>query len=793
MSLDEASVESKHEQDRKWDSPHSWHRSNSDRQPSLTPRPLSPASSRGLDGFEMSHQPKDENQNSREKRSSMGSRDNTPLSSHESTRAPSRTSLQIIENTYVHEDPNLRRPSRSSSPAPSASKKRSASPTIPLVPIKQKTSSTPLNGNQYASPSPLMGVINTPSRFIPTPSRNNPFHDSSTKLTSTLRSEQKSQSIPSQHQAESSMDQKGRRQTAETDDLRDTDFSSRGGTPDLSDDESQKPKRVSWSSAKQTPSRFSIPSSVPLTIGQSISPRPSPDPTASSSTPPRRPSSGNSRHDFQTPSPPQTLPDLPRPPSSDESDSGSLQNHATTLRAEKAPKDSTWLRTPRPPGAWAQTPRPSRNPASDSESDNPSSKSVGKGKSNKSGDSGTSYPQTPMNRNDRPASSVLDTVGKTPRPPGGWLSTPAPIHSVIAETQIATGGISEQKIGLLTPTTSLSKGASFDPKTPGVPGGWLATPAVRKSILKVRFDPHNQIDKPSTQQNGFDTTTPSHTLARPSYQGEDPRLPPSPSSPRKSRGPNIRVVDAFGREQDSIEYQNSERNRSMLRVVDALGREVEQTEQSPAEDVTEIKYSSRGELLKHIRRGLDDLAEDFDDQIKDDAETDADRARIEELNNASKQARKARERLRSQNAQSDSSVNFAIEQRISKSLGTASWRSSRRFWITMVLVNLIFLVFIFRISEHWANQRYLNSYYDPFNPELYLYVSKSDHSLYLLDDDLSRTSWASYARTLFSGGRKTWYDWMRATREIQSYLWNIWTNDSTESPTPRNGSTWLPS
>ena len=170
---------------------------------------------------------------------------------------------------------------------------------------------------------------------------------------------------------------------------------------------------------------------------------------------------------------------------------------------------------------------------------------------------------------------------KTPVAPGGWEYT---AQSMSVDSPL---DIPERNGGLLTPVASFSKGSKLELKTPAAPGAWLATPAVKKSILKVRFEP---------------------TF-------------PSPRKQKSLKSPKIRVLDAFGREQEP-DLSNQDRinsSPSAIRVVDAMGHEID--EESHVED-TEAAATpshstvSRGELLPRIRNGLDDLVVSIDDLDK---------------------------------------------------------------------------------------------------------------------------------------------------------------------------------
>ncbi|KDR75369.1 hypothetical protein GALMADRAFT_552311 [Galerina marginata CBS 339.88] len=606
-------------------------------------------------------------------------------------------------------------------------------------------------------------------------------------------------------------------------DLKETDFSSQGETPklspifpgDLSDDEDHEHDPTSRPLTRQYTPPFLIPPSTPrILVETHTSPRSaSPDiampenqslvstPATSSisvqdhtpprdaftdvplspSTPPRRSTPRSSRKEFKTPSPPKGLPDLPSPSYSE--DSGSNRGWTKTATAQSQPsalRDSHWMPTPRPPGGWLATPKPPREVPLDDGSTIPTDDSKG--------GNGQVYPSTPTNRVDNPNGANLDIIGKTPKPPGGWVSTPAPpLSSRLPEEEI-----SEQSAGLLTPMPSLSRGSSFDPKTPGLPGGWLATPAVRKSILKVRFNSEATMAQNSqAYDHKLDAETddvPTQTVGTPSHSDPSSPLPPSPRSPRRSKAPNIRIVDAFGKEHESIELESEQRGKSMLRVVDAMGREVPSDptsimEESTVEDQI-IKNSSRGELLSRIRKGLDDLAEEFDGVEKNDQDL-LDVTRIEELNRISNQARRNREQLHGQHLISRGKGLFSIQYPY---LNSKLPRNNLRFYVTVILVQLFFFLLLYRIAINRARELFLNTYYDPFNPEVHLYVFNSDSSLYLRDSKISGVSWYSLLQRFFrAAGEKTWYNWLHLIGDMPSYFWNIWNDDAI----PQNMA-WLP-
>lgn len=275
------------------------------------------------------------------------------------------------------------------------------------------------------------------------------------------------------------------------------------------------------------------------------------------STPPKRPSFHSSRLEFQTPSPPHGLPDLPGPPSSDE-ETETERPAATPIRFNGGP-DMTSTKTPRPPGAWASTPAP---------------------------------------------------VARA-------RSLPPPEHD---------DSDSQYENGLATPVSSLSRASSFPAQTPKPPGGWVATPTPRKSILKVRFNPQpSELELSATENfsstNGHPEESSHITatgLATPveeeeSFRVHTPELPTAPVSPLRSprRSPTIRVVDEYGRPDKSKPVKSPKNwNKVPVRIVDAMGREVE-----PVEPTVKLEPSTlnHNEALRVVREGVSDLVQGLDE------------------------------------------------------------------------------------------------------------------------------------------------------------------------------------
>ena len=97
---------------------------------------------------------------------------------------------------------------------------------------------------------------------------------------------------------------------------------------------------------------------------------------------------------------------------------------------------------------------------------------------------------------------------------------------------------------------------------------------------------------------------------------------------------------------------------------------------------------------------------------------------------------------------------------------------------------IIIIIINYSISINWAQELWLNRYYDPFNPELqaYLYISKSDMSIHDLrseSEGASRTAvWSSLAGRIWDG-------WIYFIGNMQFLFWP-------ESAVLRYDNAWTP-
>lgn len=302
------------------------------------------------------------------------------------------------------------------------------------------------------------------------------------------------------------------------------------------------------------------------------------------------------KSEFKTPSPPKELSELPTPSSSDNSRRSSPVQ-MPRMPDFGTPHQNRWMQTPKPPGGWLATPKPQVKTEESVGDDSATPSLNGYDKENQ-------HPRTPVD------DTIQQFSAKTPKPPGGWALTPGPVSSKLVESNLQEGQ-------LLTPVNSLSKGSTLNLKTPGVPGGWGVTPA-KKGLLKVRFDPETpEIKDALTSYAHSELHEDSDVVQADSTQNG---LPPSPHSPRRVKA-NIRILDAFGREESSrtSPKKDSNASRNGIRVVDAKGREVKQESVSD-QAKTEVEEGGvppcRDELLSRLKQGLGNLVNDIDDLDK---------------------------------------------------------------------------------------------------------------------------------------------------------------------------------
>jgi serine/arginine repetitive matrix protein 2 len=352
-------------------------------------------------------------------------------------------------------------------------------------------------------------------------------------------------------------------------------------------------------------------------------------PSLELSTPPRRPSFSASKIEFQTPSPPKGLPELPGPPSED--DTGNVDALFASCKNDGL-LNLTTAKTPRPPGGWAATPAPVPAP----------------------------------------------TRSQTPQP-----TSSSTRHSRTRSNSLPQPSSTEIQSSVATPTPALFHAGTLPARTPAPPGGWFSTPGSlrRKSLMKVRFETapsdssavsdadatakDNRRVEISLPEANWDITAPSgqgasESMSEPSFNNVESSSPApalsasasggdsqredafpvdsvngttvgSPSRRKLRRTPSVRLVDEYGRAQEDLppstpsrkdvrEHSASMRmpgggplktpRNTSVRIVDAMGHELEEpSEQNDSEDtVTEVRYT-RQEALERMKRAVADLRE----------------------------------------------------------------------------------------------------------------------------------------------------------------------------------------
>ncbi|KAF5351784.1 hypothetical protein D9756_007424 [Leucocoprinus leucothites] len=506
------------------------------------------------------------------------------------------------------------------------------------------------------------------------------------------------------------------------------------------------------------------------------------------STPPRsRQSSFNSsKQEFQTPSPPKGgLPDLPEPPSGNETEDEALpQFNITPVHIDTTPVngaigrgDVTTFKTPKPPGAWFATPGPSTILP-------PGREDLTQGYVDSSDDGLL-----------KAKSHSQSIFPQTPAAPGGWASTPAAVRQ---RTHSDPQSLRNNS-GLMTPAVSLGRANTLPPKTPAPPGGWINTPGVtassRKSVLKVRFDP--DVTSPANGSSDISSgslvypTNGSSALGRERSTTPEPIAPSTPPSrsPRKhKRSPSVRMVDAYGNEQKQDAHKretssptpSTPRSRSGIRIVDALGQEVteeieEHTKALHEEDTREDTPMTRMEALQRVRQGIQELADgieslDWPSRSRDDA------ARIRELDETSRALKQSREQIAHDMHKVEKRLRRQVWQRvrISSFLGRNGW-----FLLFVALIQIALIFIMYRASVLRARKLFLTNYYDPFNPDLFLYTTNPDTQY-----ATPTISWSLVTQSVRSGDLRAFTGAFRDNLSIllkrwHQQIWDVWGDDPT--------------
>lgn len=313
------------------------------------------------------------------------------------------------------------------------------------------------------------------------------------------------------------------------------------------------------------------------------------------------------------------------------------------------------------------------------------------------------------------------------------------------------------------------------------------------------------------------------TLPKEDAQREQPSTPPSAPIRAPRRSPAVRIVDAFGRETtqdeettETPEHEHDEpkpnkkrpeglaqpstpRSRSLVKIVDAMGREVEEVSQEGTSEA-DIPIS-HNEALARVKQTIAHMAEDLSEADRSYEALAVDEGRLGALENASKAARNARNKISKslhivKNAESDLKSKYKpLRESMKKSQFLPTTIVERRLpWNASLLwrfaiIQLVLFLIMYRLSNIRAKRLFLTTYYDPFYADLYLHAPKHytfDHSIpshpswsiSSIQDAMSRSGWTGVISEL----------WVNVTSIFSHSPFEIWgTNARGQAP-----SSWPP-
>ncbi|KAG2150417.1 hypothetical protein DEU56DRAFT_779824 [Suillus clintonianus] len=523
-----------------------------------------------------------------------------------------------------------------------------------------------------------------------------------------------------------------------------------------------------------TPSSFTPPGTPPLA---SIAPQDESSeviPNFVLTTPPRRLSSSTSILDFRTPSPPHDLANLSALPSSSEDEVETREADVTPVRVDEGGLSNpnyTAMKTPRPPAPEGNTsPPPTSSELNMTAPSSPTSLSRANSEPERS--SKTEAPAgngllTPIPSLSRANSLPL----RTPAPPGAWMSTPNQPTMQNGQNgstdQSPFGSIGKRRSILkvrFDVTESEASTAEVEHQRSPLPSGRVSAPDFLPDIPARRAE-----SVLSKATNGFAQIDVVHdpVLARPRTP-ERPTTPvsrpnaPSPRSLRKS--PTVKVVDAFGRERiddlptsadpqdivngradanDAIRSSKSAeaphtpraQHKSNIRIVDAMGREIEEEANPVIEPLFEEEESvlhddspiGRTETLAQMRQTLREWADGLSDGDRSADDLALNTTHLEELEEVSKAARRARNQL-AQTLRVESVKERDLMHKYAKDAvgrsgllpAIAGDNSSfqRGLVVLGIVVQIIFVLAMWRFAHAQARRLFYTVYYDHLYPEL---------------------------------------------------------------------------
>ncbi|KAG0706047.1 hypothetical protein DFH29DRAFT_903265 [Suillus ampliporus] len=504
-------------------------------------------------------------------------------------------------------------------------------------------------------------------------------------------------------------------------------------------------------------------------------------PTFALMTPPRRLSSSTSILDFRTPSPPHDLSNLSVLPSSSEDEVETREADVTPVRVDEdglANPNYTAMKTPRPPGAWAATPIPPKHPRETSPPPTSSeltptvpSSSTPLPRANSEPER-SSKPEAPTSNGlltPIPSLSRANSLPlRTPAPPGAWTLTPnqpttqngsadqsqfgsigrrksiLKVRFDVTESEASTAEVEHQK----SPLSSVRVSASDS--LPNGHARWAESVPPRTTNGSAQVD---AVHDPVPAR----PVTPERSAAPVSRANA-----PSPRSLRKS--PSVKVVDAFGRERiddlptpidtqdipdrrvdakDAIRPSSSAEtphtprapNKSNIRIVDAMGREIEEEVVPVIEPLFEEGSSvlhddspiGRTETLTQMRQTLREWADGLSDGDRSADDLALNTSHLEELEEVSRAARHARNQL-AQTLRVESMKEHDLTHKYAKDavgrsgllptiVGDNSSFHRGLVWFGVV-VQIIFILAMWRFAHVQARRLFYTVYYDPLYPEL---------------------------------------------------------------------------
>lgn len=363
--------------------------------------------------------------------------------------------------------------------------------------------------------------------------------------------------------------------------------------------------------------------------------------------------------EYQTPSPPRDLPDLPGPPSSGSDED--IQFGQDTM-----------TKTPRPPGAWAYTPAPRptlRTRSNSVPTDDDSDQSI-----------------TPVNTT--PLSRAHSLPAQTPAPPGAWLMTPAANKKSVRfdppmESDMSSVAEETEQEDL----TPILKPVEMPPPSVRTPP---ASPSRSRREPRIRMMDEYGREVVASAENEKEKEK-ERRLEQEREERERTERERANENERKERERQRQEKE----EKSKRKNTGSLRNQSKIRIVDATGRVVEEPEPQLKVDikhepsVIDLSFSppsSAVEAKRAVESGLGTMEAALDEEIRKlESSVCFDRRRektltyscrkpsgmnrVKELEQISIVAREERRRLHSGSAESVQAMRRSISHAMMQMVG----------------------------------------------------------------------------------------------------------------------------